>query len=85
MSYEVSRHQPCKVCGLPTFRRERNTRDPLCVTCAIQKMTDFQIQMHNRSGPHYENWLAGMARKFNDQTRGRGTPADFPVNVNDGP
>ena len=64
MSYQVHKQAPCRECGEMTNRRERNSRDPLCLECAIQKMTDAAIQQQRRTGPYYEKWRKAMSRKF---------------------
>lgn len=78
MSYTVDKPRPCKRCGCDTYRRERNTRDPLCISCSIQKATDMQIQFANRSGPLYDKWLDGIAKFAERQARTRVTPYNLP-------
>lgn len=78
MAYEVDKPEPCVGCGEPTFRRARNTREALCVPCAIKKAVDVQIQMKNRSGPYYEKWRKAMARTFHDEGTATLPPGNLP-------
>lgn len=49
------------------------TRKPYrCFQCGLQAMMDYQRQMHERSGPLYEKWLARMAGWAVVQGRGTG-------------
>lgn len=77
MSYQVDKLLPCKGCEEPTNRRENNTRDPLCVTCAIKKACQVQVEMKNRSGPYYDKWLESMRRTFGNRSRGTPPPPNL--------
>jgi hypothetical protein len=65
MSYIVHKMAPCKRCGEPTNRRERNTRDPLCLECALIKAADAISEMRERSGPVYDKWRIALKRAMN--------------------
>lgn len=55
---------PCKHCGMPMEVGWKQKKAPNHVTCGIQYMADYQTQMHNHSGPLYEEWRERMRRAF---------------------
>lgn len=75
MSYTVKKSEPCKGCNEPTFRRERNTRDALCLDCSAAKAKAQWQQLAQHSGPHYDAWLNSMSKFLRRQ--GTGTPPSY--------
>ncbi len=50
----------------------RNPRPPekrRCPTCSIEHMRTVCLQLHNKSGPYYDKWLAAMDNFGRDRQR----------------
>lgn len=57
MSYGY-RRGPCEVCG-KYVERNRHSADPhRCLPCALDAATEAAVQMHNRSGPLWDKYVA---------------------------
>lgn len=74
MAYTVKKSQPCVGCNEPTFRRARNSRDPLCIECATAKCERNAMQISQHAGEHYDAWLNGVAKFLRRQGTGTGVP-----------
>ena len=57
----------CTDCGQPTNRRNKRTGKPVCFECSLQRRIDAVREMHAKSGPAWDKFLAST------QTRGRPT------------
>jgi DNA-directed RNA polymerase subunit RPC12/RpoP len=62
----------CDDCG-QTVTRNRKSGDALvCVECGIQRTLAAAIQLHSKSGPYYDKWLAskGVAGRPRHESSG---------------
>jgi hypothetical protein len=55
-----TKEMPCRYCNLPITVGWKTKKIPAHIECAINAMTEQQIQMHRKSGPYYDAWLARM-------------------------
>jgi hypothetical protein len=84
MSYTISTEEPCRECGELTVRRERYTRDPLCLDCAVEKQEASVRQINARRGVFYERWIDGMAHAVERQRNGAPPPYKLPPRTDSG-
>ena len=56
----------CEQCGQPVHvgRNKRNAM--LCLDCRIARSTSCAHQMHDRSGPYWDKWIAGMIKAIRE-------------------
>lgn len=55
--------RPCDDCGIETFRAKRPDRPNLCTECAQNRAIVGAREMHAKSGPAWDRWLASNATK----------------------
>lgn len=56
----------CVACGEPASPTADRHVLPRCLECALWESADQQRQLAERSGPHYEAWLATQRKVFAD-------------------
>lgn len=76
--WQPTKMMPCDKCGDPVEVNAQTVNAPTCYNCGMQRAIDAATQMHNKSGPFYDRWLASNARGA--VQKGRGTPLDDPTN-----
>lgn len=64
MAYKT-RTRNCSKCGKPITGPLPPTKDVQCLDCSIGAAAEAMIQMHNRSGPRYDAWLASGGNPSN--------------------
>lgn len=50
----------CAGCGQQVERRGPPESQQRCIHCSIRRAAENNIQLHHKSGPFYQRWMAGM-------------------------
>lgn len=53
-------YRKCGTCETRVLWSQKSKKTPRCIPCGINAMMENAQQMHDREGPGYERWKAGM-------------------------
>lgn len=54
----------CCDCGATFYKRCNPSGEHRCLICAINRMVDAVMQMHQKSGPTWDAWRAGVRARL---------------------
>lgn len=60
MTQHATKQMPCRKCGEPITVGIRTKNQPRHIMCGVEEMQDAIRQMHDKSGPYYDRWVAGQ-------------------------
>jgi len=64
------KYMACRHCDKPMLVGIRRRNLPSHFECGVQAAIDNSRQMHEKKGPNYDRWRAGMANWFENQGGG---------------
>lgn len=71
-----AKYMPCRDCNEPILVGKKTRNKPRHLLCAIKVAVAAQSQLHEKSGPYYEKWKAGMRNFANRELRATPLPPE---------
>ena len=67
MAYKVKVEAPCMECGEMTNRRLNVSKEPCCLSCALERAEACARMMSAKRGFMYQRWVTGMNKALSRQ------------------
>ena len=55
--WQPTKEMACNECGAPMTVNAQTVKAPRCYECGLAAKIDQMRQMHEKSGPYYDEWL----------------------------